>query len=90
MKPDSTRKEKIEFLKGLLQGKKFLTEILPSKVIVLNVLETNPETYLVRKTGETLSRDEYERLRRKHPNWIFVNVTRKIITGNENKQFTEE
>ena len=68
----NTRKEKIEFLNGLLTGERKLNELRPSKNFMFNQDEKNPDLFKESSTGETVTGAQLDELERQNPNSLFI------------------
>jgi len=59
----NNRREKINFLNGILQGKNFVSELTPVKIVVYMVSKCLPPTHRNTSTGKIFTEQERERMR---------------------------
>ena len=67
-----TRKEKIQFLNGLMTGKRKLNELLPAKNFSFYQDEKNPDLFRNNDTNEILTEVQLDQLERENPNSVFI------------------
>jgi len=67
-----TRKEKIEFLNGLMTGERKLNELRPVKNFWFYQNETNPDLFKNKDTAETITRAQLDELEKNNPNSIII------------------
>jgi len=70
-----TRKEKIEFLNGLLTGKRKLTELQPVKNYCIIQDDTNPDLYHCTNPDMDMTKEQLDKLKLDSPNSIFFMIT---------------
>lgn len=67
-----TRKEKIQFLNGLMRGKRKLNELLPAKNFSFYQDETNFDLFKDSSTGEIITQAQLDQLHIENPNSVFI------------------
>lgn len=67
-----TRKEKIEFLTGLMTGERKLNELQPRKSFMFSQDENNLDLYKDSSTGEIITGAQLDELEKENPNSIII------------------
>lgn len=66
-----TRKDKIQFLNGLMTGKRKLNELRPAIHGFFTQDEKNPNLFHKKNPNVTLTREQLDELERENPNSMF-------------------
>lgn len=67
-----TRKEKIEFLKGLQNGKRKLNELRPAKHYCFTQDKENPDLFRQVNTDIVMTEEQLDNFMEQHPNSRFI------------------